>query len=106
MLTSARGTARGATRVGEFASNGEDGHDQNGKDKEGHGQMAWTVIEHACGHAERRQIYGPMRDRPRKAEWWATKPCTECWKKARKCKTHNRIDCEDLMCVVEEVHDL
>lgn len=45
--------------------------------------MAWEYITHACGHEERRNITGPVRDRDRKAAWWGKRPCTDCWKADR-----------------------
>ena len=41
--------------------------------------MAWHTIDHVCGHSQRVQIYGPTRDRDRKAEWHASRLCPDCF---------------------------
>jgi hypothetical protein len=41
--------------------------------------MAWESITHKCGHTERHQLYGPGRDRSRRAEWMAGNLCSECY---------------------------
>jgi len=40
--------------------------------------MAWTTINHSCGHTEQHQLYGPGRDRERKAAWMAKDVCSDC----------------------------
>lgn len=42
--------------------------------------MAKVSIEHACGHTESHQLYGPGRDRERKAAWLETTLCYACYK--------------------------
>ncbi len=42
--------------------------------------MAKQTITRSCGHEETIQIYGPHKDRARKAEYEATKLCRECWR--------------------------
>lgn len=40
--------------------------------------MAWTEIEHTCGHTSRVQLYGKAADRRWRAERMATYPCADC----------------------------
>lgn len=42
--------------------------------------MAWHDIAFACGHVERVQLYGPGRQRERRAEWLAEGSCDRCWR--------------------------
>jgi hypothetical protein len=42
--------------------------------------MAQYTITHTCGHAETVQLYGPGRERERKAEWMTQNVCPECYK--------------------------
>ncbi len=42
--------------------------------------MSKYSITRSCGHEETIQIYGPVRDRDRKAEYEAGKMCYECYK--------------------------
>lgn len=39
-------------------------------------------ITHSCGCTETVQLYGPMKDRERRAAYLATKPCFKCQRKA------------------------
>jgi len=41
--------------------------------------MSKFQIKRACGHEETIQIYGPTRDRARKAEWEESKLCPDCY---------------------------
>ena len=41
--------------------------------------MAWTQITYSCGHEDRVQMYGPGRDRERKAEWMGGRLCPTCY---------------------------
>lgn len=45
--------------------------------------MSKYTITHACGHEETVQLYGPYKDRERKAAWMAEQDCPECRIKAR-----------------------
>lgn len=40
--------------------------------------MAKYTVTHSCGHTETHQIYGPHKDRPRRAEWLGNRKCEEC----------------------------
>ena len=40
--------------------------------------MSKYTITHACGHEETVQLYGPYKDRERKAAWMADQECPEC----------------------------
>lgn len=42
--------------------------------------MAQYTITHTCGHTETVQLYGPGRERDRKAEWMTNNICPECFK--------------------------
>lgn len=42
--------------------------------------MAWWTIEHSCGHTQRVQLYGPGKDRERKAEWMERGVCPDCYR--------------------------
>lgn len=44
--------------------------------------MAKFNVKHVCGCVVATQIYGPTKDRDRKAEWIGSKPCDACRKKA------------------------
>ena len=46
--------------------------------------MAKHTIEMSCGHEEVHQIYGPYKDRDRKAEYIAEGACRECWEEQRR----------------------
>lgn len=45
--------------------------------------MGHEIITHSCGHESRVQLYGPLKDRERKAAWMAKDCCPECAAKAR-----------------------
>jgi hypothetical protein len=45
--------------------------------------MAWPEIEMSCGHTEQHQLYGPHKDRDRKAAGIAQGVCKECEAAAR-----------------------
>ncbi|WP_295442559.1 hypothetical protein [uncultured Thiodictyon sp.] len=45
--------------------------------------MAWTSIEHSCGHTERHQLYGPGRTRDWRAQCLVADPCEDCARAAR-----------------------
>ena len=46
--------------------------------------MAWETITFSCGHTERVQMYGPHKDRERKAAWFEQSGlCSECLEKDR-----------------------
>ena len=45
--------------------------------------MSKYTITHACGHEETVQLYGPTKDRDRKAAWMEEQDCPECRAKAR-----------------------
>lgn len=40
--------------------------------------MAWHYGTYACGHEGRVQVYGPTKQRDRKAEWYFSQKCDEC----------------------------
>lgn len=42
--------------------------------------MSKRTITRTCGHTEEVQIYGPHKDRDRKAEYEATRMCYDCYK--------------------------
>jgi len=48
--------------------------------------MAKWSIDRACGHTEVVQLYGPSRDRQRKAAWLAEQPCSSCRAAERKAR--------------------
>jgi hypothetical protein len=41
--------------------------------------MAQYTITHSCGHTQTTQLYGPGKDRERKAEWMAQRVCPDCY---------------------------
>lgn len=45
--------------------------------------MAWYYGTFACGHDDRINIVGPVKDRERKAKWKFDGLCPECYKKAK-----------------------
>lgn len=40
--------------------------------------MGWETITYACGHTERRQMYGPMKERERNVKWLEKQKCPTC----------------------------
>jgi len=42
--------------------------------------MAKYTITMSCGHDETHQIYGPGKDRQRKADYLASRVCSECYR--------------------------
>jgi len=40
--------------------------------------MAKCLITHACGHTRKYRLYGPYRERDRKAEWLENQDCPRC----------------------------
>lgn len=42
--------------------------------------MAKYSVTYNCGHKDIVQIYGPSKDRDRKADWYRTKLCPDCYK--------------------------
>lgn len=40
--------------------------------------MAWYTLTHGCGHIEHVQLYGPVRDRQRRADWQTHPQCRDC----------------------------
>lgn len=48
--------------------------------------MAWYPITYRCGHEDRIQIYGPVKDRQWKADRSADRLCRDCWLKEREQK--------------------
>lgn len=42
--------------------------------------MSKFNITHSCGHEVEHQLFGPTKDRERKADWLAGTLCTACWK--------------------------
>ena len=45
--------------------------------------MAKFEITYKCGHPGIVQVYGPVAERDRKAEWLASKDCPECAEKKK-----------------------
>ena len=43
------------------------------------GKMAKCTINYICGHSEEIQLYGPNRERERKAAWMEGNDCKVCW---------------------------
>jgi len=43
--------------------------------------MKYT-IKHACGHTAVHEMYGPVDDRERRAEWLRDRDCPDCYRKA------------------------
>ena len=49
--------------------------------------MAWYEGTYSCGHEGRTQVYGPTKDRQRKADYYfETHLCPECWKREQEKK--------------------
>lgn len=49
--------------------------------------MAWYEGTYSCGHEGRTQVYGPTKDRQRKADYYfETHMCPECWKREQERK--------------------
>ena len=46
--------------------------------------MAWTTINHSCGHTSTVQLYGPGKERDRTVAYRASQECPQCWSKAKK----------------------
>lgn len=46
--------------------------------------MSQYSIEHICGHKEVVQIYGPTKERQRKADWMASRKCDACYEAEQK----------------------
>jgi hypothetical protein len=46
--------------------------------------MAWTTINHSCGHTSTVQLYGPGKERDRTVAYRASQDCPQCWSKAKK----------------------
>ena len=46
--------------------------------------MAKYTITHSCGHDSEEQLYGPTRDREGRIEWLSNRPCTACWRTAKR----------------------
>lgn len=42
--------------------------------------MAWWTINHSCGHTQEVQLYGPGRDREKRAEWMERGVCPDCYR--------------------------
>lgn len=40
-----------------------------------------TNVTHSCGCVESHEFDGSEEENKRKASWFATRPCTKCWKK-------------------------
>lgn len=59
--------------------------------------MAKYDITFSCGHAERRDIIGKVKDRESKAQWMAEGLCSECWEaeKKRKFEEENKKAAEE-----------
>ena len=59
--------------------------------------MSWYNYDYACGHGSNRvQIYGPTRDRQRKADWYArTFVCPDCYRAKQKKKKEEEIKKEE-----------
>jgi hypothetical protein len=46
--------------------------------------MAWTTINHSCGHTSTVQLYGPGKERDRTVAYRASQDCPQCWGKAKR----------------------
>jgi hypothetical protein len=57
--------------------------------------MSKFVITHSCGHTVSHQLFGPSKDRTRKAEWLETTLCTDCWKAEQMRKRTEQIAAEN-----------
>lgn len=62
--------------------------------------MAWYGGTYSCGHEGRTQVYGPTKDRQRKADYYfETHLCPECWKKEQERKAQEAAEiAKDLGC--------
>jgi len=55
-----------------------------GNQPHGDTKMAWTTINHSCGHTSTVQLYGPGKERDRTVAYRASQECPQCWSKAKK----------------------
>ena len=46
--------------------------------------MAWTTINHSCGHTSTVQLYGPGKERDRTVAYRERGVCPQCWSKSKK----------------------
>lgn len=46
--------------------------------------MAWSTINHICGHTSTVQLYGPSKDRERTVAYRSTQNCPSCWAEAKR----------------------
>ena len=46
--------------------------------------MAWTTINHSCGHTSAVQLYGPEKERDRTVAYRASQDCPQCWSKTKR----------------------
>ena len=52
--------------------------------------MSWYEGIYSCGHEGRINIIGPTKDRQRKADWYFSNVCPECYKKYLKEERENK----------------